>query len=719
MLYVDGTMEGGRRSKGRFAIERYMDFKEVFASLQEIFPQVDLRILKAVAIEHPSDVDAAAESILVEILPSIVSFHEASSTPPDANEVAHASTSTEKHKQPMFCEHQEEKETTNHLSDKDPVVWENTVSSCGSSSVNTGSSCIVETGARDSQVSLANYSRELEYPTSDINALEEVNTNSSSEGNVKENELDLNHGGVLPSNPLFEQFVDALNDISQDDIVPIGSSNLAQEDECPSGQHVIQPSIEKSHTASDDMHETSQALCDKIAISFRYEHQQLKKLDINLNSIDQHPQLESLDIDLNSIAKEQIMSGGSYILDGSMEQSGFPVQPLNTLNFSELVTYDSVLDYDTSGPCIKAYEIEDSEGRAVSEFATVTSAFEKPLSKFSDKGATEFISSENGLLPTNDNPPTLLTRSGHFVDIELLAGMISDAKDKKDSLLSAVELTGNLMRDVELLEERSKHAKEAASNAGEDILSKTEELKISVVHAKEENDKLGGIIYGEKAILATEAQELQSRLLSLSNERNKSLSVIEEIHQTLMARITALNEEIAASEQEKLEKEAAAQRVLSEQEVIMASIVEESKKLQEEVEKNSKFREFLMDRGCMVDILQGEIAIICEDVMLLKERLDTGLPLGRSLRGMPSSLSASSGSSHSRSKHSSLDVPLELEGSTETLSIHNNIVVTPSSTEQAKLVTKHPLQSNFLGCDIRSASVTDNDGWEFLKDDMF
>ncbi|XP_074557134.1 uncharacterized protein LOC141813126 [Curcuma longa] len=701
-----------------------MGFKEVFAALQEIFPQVDLRILKAVAIEHPSDVDAAAESIIVEILPSIASFHEASSTPPDANEVAHASTSTEKDKQPMFCEQQEEKEITNHLSDKDPVVWENTVSSCGSSSVKTGTSCIVETGARDPQVCLANYSRELEYPTSDINALEEVNINSISEGNVKENELDLNRGGVLPSNPLFEQFVDALNDINQEDIAPLGSSNLAQEDECPSGQPVVQPSIEKSHTASDDMHENSQALCDQdssITTSFRYDqHLQLEKLDINLDSIDQHPQLESLDIDLNSIAKEQIMSGGSYFSDGSMEQSGFPVQPPNALNFSELVTYDAVLDYVTSGPGIKAYEIEDSEGRAVSKFATATSAFEEPLSKFSDKDATEFMSSENGLLPTNDNlPATLLTRSGHFVNIEFLAGMISDAKGKKDSLLSAVELTGNLMRDVELLEERSKHAKEAASTAGEDILSKAEELKISVVHAKEENDKLGGVIYGEKAILATEAQELQSRLLSLSNERNKSLSVIEEIHQTLTARITALNEEITASEQEKLEKEAAAQRVLSEQEVIMASIVEESKKLQEEAEKNSKFREFLMDRGCMVDVLQGEIAIICEDVMLLKERLDSGLPLGRSLRGISSSLSASSGSSHSRSKHSSLDLPLELEGSTENLSVHYHIMATPPSTEQAKLVPKQPLQSNPPGRDIHRASVATDDGWEFLKDDMF
>lgn len=50
--------------------------------------------------------------------------------------------------------------------------------------------------------------------------------------------------------------------------------------------------------------------------------------------------------------------------------------------------------------------------------------------------------------------------------------------------------------------------------------------------------------------------------------------------------------EIATAEQEKLEKEVAAGRILSEQEAIMASVVEESKKLQEEAEVNSKVRIF-------------------------------------------------------------------------------------------------------------------------------
>ncbi|KAG6506576.1 hypothetical protein ZIOFF_031900 [Zingiber officinale] len=104
--------------------------------------QIDLRILKAVALEHPNDIDAAAESILVEILPSIATSHESSFSLQDANEVVRVSSSDGKGKQPMFYEHQEEERTSNHLSGNELVVWENTVSSHGptSASANTGSS---------------------------------------------------------------------------------------------------------------------------------------------------------------------------------------------------------------------------------------------------------------------------------------------------------------------------------------------------------------------------------------------------------------------------------------------------------------------------------------------------------------------------------------------------------------------------------------------------
>lgn len=56
------------------------------------------------------------------------------------------------------------------------------------------------------------------------------------------------------------------------------------------------------------------------------------------------------------------------------------------------------------------------------------------------------------------------------------------------NLLSAMELTTNMMREVKLLEERRKQAKEAATIAGQDILAKMEELKETSRHAKEAND---------------------------------------------------------------------------------------------------------------------------------------------------------------------------------------------------------------------------------------
>jgi hypothetical protein len=42
-----------------------------------------------------------------------------------------------------------------------------------------------------------------------------------------------------------------------------------------------------------------------------------------------------------------------------------------------------------------------------------------------------------------------------------------------------------------------------------------------------------GEIYGEKAILATELKELQSRLSSLSDERDNSLAILDEVRNLL------------------------------------------------------------------------------------------------------------------------------------------------------------------------------------------
>jgi len=223
----------------------------------------------------------------------------------------------------------------------------------------------------------------------------------------------------------------------------------------------------------------------------------------------------------------------------------------------------------------------------------------------------------------------------------------------QNGLLPSLELVTKMIEDVELLEEKAKVAKHESSVAGTGILTKVEELKEMLTHAKEANDMHAGEVFGEKSILTTEACELQSRLQRLSDERNKYLVIIEEIHQTLDERLVAAQQEIAAAEKEKIEKEAAAQALLDEQEKMMNSIVEESRKLQMEAEDNLKLKEFLVERGRIVDTLQGEMSVICEDVSLLKRVVDERLSLSKLQRSTMSSLSSSLHSSLHKSWSSS------------------------------------------------------------------
>lgn len=158
-----------------------------------------------------------------------------------------------------------------------------------------------------------------------------------------------------------------------------------------------------------------------------------------------------------------------------------------------------------------------------------------------------------------------------------------------------------------------------------------------------------GEVYGEKAILATELRELQSRVISLSDERDKSLAILDEIRQTLELRLAVAENERKSAEQERLEKEKSALKALADQELIMEKLVQESNILKQEAEENAKLQEFLVDRGHVVDMLQGEIAVICQDVRLLKENFDERVPYSKSLSSSQTSCRLASSTSSSKS----------------------------------------------------------------------
>ncbi|KAL2900613.1 Exosome complex component Rrp42 [Bienertia sinuspersici] len=230
--------------------------------------------------------------------------------------------------------------------------------------------------------------------------------------------------------------------------------------------------------------------------------------------------------------------------------------------------------------------------------------------------------------------------------------IIEDAKNHKDALFSATESVLKLIEDVENKEKEAEQAKAAAARGGMDILEKVEEIKTMLKHAKEANEMHAGEVYGEKSILATEVRELQTRLLGLADEKDRSLAICG----TLEARLAASEEERITAEKEMLEKKEIARGALVEQELIMEKVVQESKLLQQEAEENAKLRDFLMEKGHIVDELQGEVSVICQDVKSLKEKFDNRVSLSQFLSIEQTSFRQASSSSSVKSHSSVMSV---------------------------------------------------------------
>ncbi|XP_010522693.1 PREDICTED: uncharacterized protein LOC104801219 [Tarenaya hassleriana] len=255
------------------------------------------------------------------------------------------------------------------------------------------------------------------------------------------------------------------------------------------------------------------------------------------------------------------------------------------------------------------------------------------------------LTSENGDAELGGPFSAIINRSNEACSIDHLEEIIEDAKSNKKTLFAVMESVMNLMREVEVQEKDAEKAKKESALGGLDTLNKVEELKKMLEHAREANDMHAGEVYGEKSILATEVKELENRLLNLSEERDKSLAILDEMREVLEARLAAALEMKKAAEQENHEKEDYAKKAFAEQEAIMEQVVKESKLLQQEAEENSKLREFLMDRGQIVDSLQGEISVICQDVRLLKEKFDERVPLSQSISSSQTSCRLASSAS--------------------------------------------------------------------------
>ncbi|KAG2627548.1 hypothetical protein PVAP13_3KG128133 [Panicum virgatum] len=622
------------------------DHKEVFRSLQELFPKVDHRILKAIAIEHRKDVDAAVVAVLDEVMPSMTSSAASLSV---HDEVLPSMADSGRN---LFANH-----STHEV---------------GSSS-SADTSTEITTGAQENIDSELRVGR----PASSHGMSEKLNLCSDPIPNGNQSDFVPNLDVVSSNTSPDRKLANADN--------KVGYGGLSSECfyQLPTGESFADSTSSKALQHDQDS--------SNIPVGDHFPQNNPSKFFSGY---------EDINFDDDLFFSDLLAFGSNDLSSGILS--------------TEKDSYTPVLDVPNPKEGSSAGTSGVTEQKNTSNVGT---GCNKQPSQDIVENDDILLSPKADMLPDlnlNHFASTASTHSSHSVSIESLEDSIADARSNKNGLLPSLELVTKMMEDVELLEEKAKVAKHESSVAGTGILTKVEELKEMLTHAKEANDMHAGEVFGEKSILTTEARELQSRLQRLSDERNKYLVIIEEIHQTLDERLVAAQQEIAAAEKEKIEKEAAARTLLDEQEKMMNSIVEESRKLQKEAEDNLKLKEFLVERGRIVDTLQGEMSVICEDVSLLKRVVDERLSFSKLQRSTMSSLSSSLHSSLHKSWSSS-------DRTTEALaSLDKHIIA-----EAAIPVANKDLDDNTSMVEVSDGNDTadkgiservdsneDGDGWE-------
>ncbi|XP_010457336.1 PREDICTED: uncharacterized protein LOC104738824 [Camelina sativa] len=509
-----------------------MGFGSVYRTLTEIFPQIDARILRAVAIEHPKDADEAAAVVLSDILPSFTS------------DLSHDLTQSSNMSSASISERQE-----------------------GASSILGGvvSRCRSFLGASETSSSSS--------------------PSSSSSSEITPLVVARNHDSSTLSTDLI--------------------SNL------PS---TVGPDVCHRVFESEEV----QSL--KKARGKEHENYDFSDRCFDVTSNAKHG-LHVPEDDTASVVSA-IFQENAKLTCEFLEDRGFYMKWNQAENAAPKVVDLTPRDNTTTAQQGSCFEVGSGTGST----------------NVVDETSNGSLFCENGDTEIGD----AFSTSTHVCSVDHLEEIIEDAKSNKKTLLTVMESVTNLMREVELQEKDAENSKEGASRGGLDTLQKVEELKKMLDHAKEANGMHAGEVYGEKSILVTEVKELENRLLNLSEERNKSLAVLDEMRGSLEIRLAAALEMKKTAEQEKKERDDSALKLLAEQEANMEKVVQESKLLQQEAEENSKLREFLMDRGQIVDSLQGEIYVICQDVKLLKERFDNRVSVTKSIS---SSHTSSCGSS--------------------------------------------------------------------------
>ncbi|KAJ4968430.1 hypothetical protein NE237_015131 [Protea cynaroides] len=609
-----------------------MGFSSVFRSLQEIFPQVDVRVLKAVAMENCKHADVAVECVLSEVLPYLPSPSESRRTKDDSQHVNHSIVGGEEPVQGVV-----EGAITGSPSNSGSDIGED-----ANDTIDTTDTPYVDAKCMNEEF-VGSSALSLRAGNGD-----DLQMSSHGLGNLS---LD------QPSGHLFLITVpEEILSLEKNQNVSVATDGSHR------GSFVGSGSVIREDRFTD---------CCNNACTFK---------------------------DLNELV---IPDSSTTCGESLQDQTCSDADSLKVENLPATVQ----LIPSSQESQEEASDAADCGSLSVKIGATI-SEFEKPDSRSPSESvsAVEVFETEVGHVENGSSSVAVVSQCNQICSIEFLEEIIGEAKNNKRTLFLAMESVINKMKELEFQEEAAEQIKREVAKAGLDILANVEELRQMLQYTKEANDMHAGEVYAEKAILATEVTEIQSRIQNLSDEREKSLAILEEMSQSLEIRLAAAEEERKIDELEKLETEKSARMALAEKELAFKQVFKDAEILKQQEEENSKLRDFLMDRGHVVDILQGEIAVICQDVKSLKEKFDERVPISKSLSSSQTScILASSSLSIKRLAPDRVTEKIEVSEALEKPSpAPSSVGQVPNSSFEEKTVAgdnKIPME----------------DGWEFFE----
>ncbi|VAH51287.1 unnamed protein product [Triticum turgidum subsp. durum] len=647
-----------------------MTFKQVFCALREVFPQVDLRILKAVASQYSSDVDAAVGFVLSDVIPAV----------------------------------SEPTETVFTLQDVDYA--EHGPADCRKSNLHSGGISLVDlVGAKE-----------------DASAL--FATSAESSGTVGECDPFSDYDGPFQSNNTVEkcsQIEDkvvinetripttVMNSLLQEHYALLGSSSTSAtephmieyeqsdsggcNDHCAAEKDEVTPETEiGNHKHYNDNYELSDLLASSGnmlplfmespsdcavkhggQVPLKLSDEEGKQTSKNLpNAPTVHTLSNPKDNnDLQVLFENKDNAGEELGALCTAENTPELHKSANDGNFYNLFGDLCTVDETTKAPLNFTEEKNeqsfvklDDQHKLFDLFAS-SKIIDNSLQAFQEKGGSETVHNEElpsihlnfnhrgtftstcnfdgdkhyslcpmveldadqpneeWVMPGADKSEGFLDNSTQSFHITEINKNISDITKSKELLSCLYESTIMKMKEVELQEEKSRLAKQNADKAHQNFLAMAEHFNHLIENSKESNDKQAQVVCEENCSLVALTQDLQSKLTKLAAQRNEALTAVQEIKFQQDARLaTSLEEEATAMEQI-IQEDKLALLVRKEKEATMGSIMEESRKLQKEAEENILLREQLLDQGHIIDIMQGEISSILARVSKLKSALVT------------------------------------------------------------------------------------------------